>query len=343
MAQEIAPRQLDDKIILTFLTPCSFNEIDTSKPVQISPSNFPDDIWQVASAGEYDDLIKGSAVFDSCKPASLAWKAVGKEAIHHSEADELSAKADAYFGIAVKLKVIDWHLVGMKSNIIISSCLLELNCRWDIFLQTFPTIRDSFCTNLRNILVDHLICLQPPQTQLSFPYFHVLTSGQLKDEIDRAQLSKSFRPILYPENNATIESMSPHPQEFIFLGYGFSLILCPNSMLQRTLQVLPLLEYTSGLYRDLVLTCHFVQRKIIDRQFKGDLEIYSAKNEISIMYHEFVSPTFTYTHEMLVLRDGLLATWRVSQLLNRADFLINQLELQIKEWHKEREKEGQNN
>jgi hypothetical protein len=56
------------------------------------------------------------------------------------------------------------------------------------------------------------------------------------------------------------------------------------------------------------------------------------------MYYEFVSPTFTYSHEMLILRDSLLVTWRVDQLLSRADFLITQLDLQIKECYQNREK-----
>ena len=338
MTQEITAQHLDDKIILTFLAPFSFDELNTSQPVPIPPHSFPDEAWQMVSAGEYDDFTKGSAVFDSSKPASLTWKVAGKESIHQEIVALLSDKADAYFGAAVKLKVLDWHLVGMNSNIIISSCMLELDCRWDIFLRAFPAIRDPFCTDLRDILVEHLKLLQPSQTQLAFPYFHVLISGQLKSEIDRAQLDNSFRPILYPETNAPIESMSPHPQEFIFLGYAFSLILCPDSALQRTAQVLPLIEYTSGLYRELAMASDFAQQKIIGRQFKKDTEIHDVKNDISIMYHEFVSPTFTYTHEMLVLRDGLLATWRVSQLLSRANFLMTQLDLQIKEWHKEREK-----
>lgn len=338
MTLEITPQHLDDKIILTFMAPFSFDEINTLKPVRISLQNIPDDRWQVVSAGDYDNFAKGSAVFDSSKPASLVWKVVGKKVICEAVADALADKVDNFFGAEVKLKVIRWHLVGMNSNIIISSCLLEIDCCWNIFLQIFPSIRDSFCTKLRDILVDQLKCLQPPQTQLAFPYFHILISGQLREEIDNAKLNNSFRQILYPENNAPVESMSPHPQEFIFLGYAFSLILCPGSILKRTVEVLPLLECTSGLYRELVMASHFAQEQIIDRHFRKDSEVSSAKNDINILYHEFVSPTFTYTHEMLILRDGLLTTWRISQLLARADFLMNQLDMNIKEWHKEREK-----
>ena len=337
MIQLITSPILEHKIILAFLAPFYFEEANGQLDA-IAETDFDTDEWKPASPDEYVGFTKGSAVFKYQAPASLKWKVAGRSRMKHAVEKILIRKANAYFSRDVRLNLIDWHLIGMKNRIIISTLLIEITCPWDFFLKRFPQIRDPFSTNLRDAIVSRLARLEKKEkTKLSFPYFHTLISGKLNKAIDRAVLNHSFRQILYPETNAPIKSASPDPTEFIFLGYAFSLILCPDSPLQRTLQVLPLIEYTSSLYSELADASSAAEMKILKKEFKKDTEIQDVKDKLRLMYYGFVSPTFTYTHEMLVLRDRLLETWRVDKLLNRAEFLVSQLEFKIKESQKNRE------
>ncbi|MCP3933593.1 MAG: hypothetical protein GY705_31380 [Bacteroidetes bacterium] len=338
MNREITENDVTGKAFLTFLAPITYTDLKNNQPVKVSLDFLDKEIWNIVPGKEYDNFVKGSVVFDYSKSTLFSWKVNAALEILDQLSKAILSKSTVYFGKDVNVSVVEWHLVAI-GNTIISNCMLEIDCPWDSFLNTFPTMRDPFSKDLRDILAKYLCRLQPPDTLLNFPYFHVVVSGELIEKVDRPYLGTSFRRILYPENNSPMMSMSPHPQEFIFLGYGFSLLLSPNSPEKRTHQILPLLEYTSSLYRELATNSNFAQNKIVDNGFKTDVELHKMKNEISIKYHELVSPTFTYTHEMLVLRDGLLKTWRVDQLLTRANFLVTQLDLQITEWRERQEKQ----
>lgn len=201
-----------------------------------------------------------------------------------------------------------------------------------------PMTRDRSCDQLR---VGMEQALGPVVSGLTgarwhearIPYFHVIYRGCAhSDEPGRALLGDGLRSLVYPPDNHPVPSASPLPEAFVYPGYAFSLVgVGPNSdsgeaHAERFIQ---LARFAQQLYRRIARTCDDVEASLEHVVTSlGDLdELRRWEFQLQGAIHAFVTPTFTFDHAVLVLRDRLQETWRLPTLLARVDYLIERLRL----------------
>jgi|GEM_PF-6972586 len=74
MTREITTGHLDNKVLLTFLSPTSCHTFNQSFPVKIDPEHFDNTIWQTLQPENNDRFKMGSGVFEVPETDLQLWK-----------------------------------------------------------------------------------------------------------------------------------------------------------------------------------------------------------------------------------------------------------------------------
>lgn len=178
--------------------------------------------------------------------------------------------------------------------------------------KLFDEIRDLFSNPLRPVPLD-------------FNYFHVAYAGQsaAAKQPGRAELDPTIRQWLYALGPDPIRSQSPDLEEFVFLGYAFSLIAAQSFRTSDWDGVLTLTRIVQYQFYRLSQVCEELQERLKRDELPSGEELTILEQRLRHSYRRIKSPTFTFNHRLLLLRDGLMTAWRAETVLERAADLID--------------------
>ena len=168
------------------------------------------------------------------------------------------------------------------------------------------------------------------------PYFNLTYAGSTDHPVPgRAVLDDGLRPLIYPDSARPLRSSSPWWDEFLYTGYAYHLLASrdPVGNLQKLSLLLLILNV---LYARLARFAGAADEALQHRERYTDLEwLARVERQLRAQYQALVTPTFSFDHHALRVRDAVLRSWDVPKLQNRADNLLsmlrNAVELQLAE------------
>ncbi|MDP5184764.1 hypothetical protein QOZ88_19185 [Blastococcus sp. BMG 814] len=213
--------------------------------------------------------------------------------------------------------------------------ILMVDRGWDTgeVLAAFgATVRDATCDAIRGALLPlirelHEACLDcAPDDSLDVPYFHLMYGGTAPSSVAEAGRADVLRTLVYPPDAGVLPNHSPRSGEFVFLGYGFSLVVCSNAGTGRLWDISVLVSLCSTMFRRFERVCDAVDANLRDEAVTCDRQaLLRLQEAVQVEYEDLRSPSFVYRHEFLVMREELLQAWQVDRLSGRSRTLLGLL------------------
>lgn len=170
----------------------------------------------------------------------------------------------------------------------------------------------------------------PPDHPLDLPYFHLMYAGATRTSPSASAQDGALRALLYPPDAGPLPDHSPRRDEFVFLGYAFSLVAVEADVEERLRELSIVVALCSAVFRRFERVCDAVARVLADTASTCDRpELLRLQETVQVEYEDLLSPTLSYRHELLVLREGLLRQWQVDRLAMRSRTLLNLLHARL--------------
>lgn len=189
----------------------------------------------------------------------------------------------------------------------------------------------------RDLLARHLqVELLEPVTQLlrqhdptrsataRLPYFNLAYAGDSdQPEPGRQVLDDSYRWLVYPESAEPLTSDSPWCDEFLYAGYAYHLLagVNPAHRLRKLAALLMILNVTYARMAGFA--------DAAENHLRGDAlgsnaeQLAHIERRLRSEYESLVTPTFSYDHHALMLRDSILQSWDLPKLQARTEGMIS--------------------
>lgn len=137
-------------------------------------------------------------------------------------------------------------------------------------------------------------------------------------------LDDRLRGLVYASGPGPVINQSPRPDEFVFLGYAFNMIVsaAPGN---RTREVALIIRLMHALFNQLGDVSREIQSYLREDRIARLAQIRTLKRRVRSQYDQLRSPTFTFRHEMLVFRDHIFREWFLDRELAHAEHLIDAL------------------
>ncbi|GJL92139.1 hypothetical protein [Hyphococcus sp.] len=150
-------------------------------------------------------------------------------------------------------------------------------------------------------------------------------------------LPDAYRDLVYPNGVADVVSQTPFRDQFVFVGYAFGVVASDNPQ-ERLKEVCLVPRLLHVAFNNLTAVADEVKVLRTSQQpMKVDtIASYYARlqSEISAV----LSPTMTFRHEMLLLRDAIISEWFVGRSINEAETVLKGLLEDARRRHEERER-----
>lgn len=221
---------------------------------------------------------------------------------------------DGYGSIAVTLRLPDgWDPAHRQATLV----------------AVGPRGRDPLAAELRAVLLPALErtlrrCGAGETAAAALPYFNLTYAGGTSHpEPGRSPLDDSLRALIYPNSALPLVSCSPWFDEFLYAGYAFNLLAAgdPVTRLEKLRLLLLVLDVS---YARLARTAAAADESLRRDERKTDVVSWLAHLErrLRAEYQALVTPTFSYDHHALRVRDALLRSWDADKLEARAEDLL---------------------
>ena len=166
-------------------------------------------------------------------------------------------------------------------------------------------------------------CCSENSAETVLPYFNLTyVAHTTHPNPGRATLPDELRSLVYPRTAEPIGSDSPWLDEFFYAGYGYFLLASASpawSLRQFELLILHL----GVLYSRMDRRAQSADRVIRESLHQGNVgRLIALERELSADYHALVTPTFSFDHHILIIRDRVLSAWGVDRLRQRAETLL---------------------
>lgn len=190
---------------------------------------------------------------------------------------------------------------------------------------------DELASELRSLLLPPAQamlrrCGAGETAEVALPYFNLTYAGHT-DHPDpgRSTLDDDLRALIYPNSPQPLTSGSPLREEFFYPGYAFNVLAAGD--LGASLEKLTLLLLVMDVsYARLARNAEAAQRSLDTGDISTDLaKLVDVEHRLRSEYQSLISPTFSFDHHALMLRDALLHTWQADKLHSRADGLLTML------------------
>jgi hypothetical protein len=158
------------------------------------------------------------------------------------------------------------------------------------------------------------------------PYFNLTYAGSTDHPTPgRSCLDDELRHLVYPVSPMPLPSCSPWHDEYLYAGYAYNVLAMKDplpSLRQLTLLLLVLNVSNARLARLAAAADHALGR----HDFEANPEwLTQTARRLRSEYQSLITPTFSFDHHALKIRDAILDSWDVPKLMDRADNLISML------------------
>lgn len=205
---------------------------------------------------------------------------------------------------------------------------------WDRYItnlpQFSPEAREKLCAGLRPMLVGQVNEVFKElsdlgQTETVIPYFNMTYSGDASCELaGMAALQNNFRRLVYPDGPAPLRSSSPWDNQYFYAGFAF-FVLLGGEVVRNLEKFGMLLMMLNVLYVRLARTS-LAARDALRGETALDIEgLEQLSEQLRAEYQDLVSPTFSFDHHALILRDGIAEAWDLQKLNGSAEDLLDRV------------------
>jgi hypothetical protein len=197
----------------------------------------------------------------------------------------------------------------------------------DVLVALGPEHRDHVCNAVREAMIPLLSEVQEAVTAsretLDLAYFHLMYAGAAPGTAAQAGANDLLRALVYPPSAAPLSSHSPRLAEFVFLGYAFSLVVVAEGAPQRLRELSRLVGLCSVVFRRFERVCDAIDAALRDEDGTCDKQsLLRLEERVQVEYDGLLAPTFSYRHELLVMRECVLREWQVDRLAIRSRTLL---------------------
>lgn len=221
---------------------------------------------------------------------------------------------DGYGSVAVTLRLPD----GWESD------------RWASTLQAVGVEgRELLADRLRSALLlplDRMLCRCGSRAPAAavLPYFNLTYAGDTDHPAPgRATLDDELRRLVYPDSAMPLPSVSPWMDEYLYTGYAYHLVATwePLPNLRKLTLLLLILNVS---YARLARFAAAADSALCNRAHYTDVAwLARTERRLRSEYQALITPTFSFDHHALTVRDAVLRSWDVPKLQARADNLIS--------------------
>jgi hypothetical protein len=158
------------------------------------------------------------------------------------------------------------------------------------------------------------------------PYVNLTYAGRTDHPAPgRAYLDDELRHLVYPASPMPLPSCSPWHDEYLFAGYAYNLIATkdPLPSLRKLALLLLVLDVS---YARLARLAGAADHALNRQDFEANSRwLAQTARRLRSEYQSLITPTFSFDHHALKIRDAILDAWDVRKLMDRADNLISML------------------
>lgn len=273
-------------------------------------------------------LFKGSLTFHDTTPPDTIRIRISGALIERLEA--LASESTDVPGIEVECTglVFADRSVSLAATFTVPAGWTEHRAQLE---STFgPVGRDGFSSSLRELILDwahahQLIDEQSIADEAYLPYFNLTYIGEsaIEDPGRAALAGPDLRSLVYPTTSAPLTSQSPLVEEYLYCGYAFLLLAVPPG------------SDTPDKLRDLLLILNVLYSQLASAAadarayLHGDVGDAGAdgswsalERQLRMRHREVTTPTFSYDHHVLTMRNAILDAWGTEALLDGIQELL---------------------
>lgn len=158
---------------------------------------------------------------------------------------------------------------------------------------------------------------------VTLPYFNLTYAGRTDHpEPGRSSLDDDLRTLVYPDSPMPLTSCSPWRDQFFYAGYAYNVLA--TTRLRSNVEKLSLLLLILNVsYARLARTAAAAGAALRTGRHKADVTwLADLERRLRSEYQSLVTPTFSYDHHALLLRDAILRSWDTDRLQSQAENLL---------------------
>lgn len=189
--------------------------------------------------------------------------------------------------------------------------------------------RESVAERLRSALLPPLQrtlrrCGAGDSAIAVLPYFNLTYAGSTDHPVPgRSALDDELRHLVYPETAMPLPSRSPWLNEYLYTGYAYHLLAMRNPVpnLQKLSLLLLILNAS---YARLARFAAAADNALHRHEFYTDVDwLAQTERRLRSEYQSLITPTFSFDHHALKVRDAILESWDAPKLQARTNDLIS--------------------
>ncbi len=273
---------------------------------------------------ESDAWLRGSLTFDSVGDDVLV-RFEGSAALHGELARAVAGEGTLEPSVQVRGLLFADGFGSVAMRIAVAG---GWDDRRDAFLARFgPASRHQTVTAVRSVLLGPLTRLSracdADASVTALPYFNqTYVASTSHPAPGRAALADDLRTLVYPRSADPLGSDSPWYDEFVYAGYAFSLLAAarPAATLDQLEQLLLRLDV---IYARLAGSADAAEDAIRRQGDGNDIDwLVGLERRLRADYHAVITPTFSFDHHVLKLRDAYLSAWDTDALRARTESVL---------------------
>ncbi|MGH3989102.1 MAG: hypothetical protein ACRDTZ_17595 [Pseudonocardiaceae bacterium] len=188
--------------------------------------------------------------------------------------------------------------------------------------------REPLAAELRSLLlppVERTLrrCGAGGASAAALPYFNLTYAGSTDHPTPgRSSLNDELRVLVYPDSPLPLVSCSPWFDEFLYTGYAYNLLATPQPRpsIEKMTLLLLILDVS---YARLARTAAAADESLRNNKHNADVAwLAQFERQLRAEYQALVTPTFSFDHHVLQMRDAVLRSWDTAKLQSRAEDLL---------------------
>lgn len=209
---------------------------------------------------------------------------------------------------------------------------------WKQYATDLPSFsaedREGVCTKLRTLLTSQISALyaelcHDSTVEAQIPYFNMTYAGKAScAKPGFATLQEDYRVLVYPDGPEPLRSSSPWDTQYFYAGYAYFFLL--GDKIRGNLDKLSLLLMVLNTFYSRLSRTSISAREALKLGRSFDIEWLEQLSErLRAEYQDLATPTFSFDHHALCLRDGIFEAWDIHTLSDSAGDLVDRLRMKL--------------